>query len=432
MEIQKIIRSAFWKAIVACLLFTLSYFFYNIELIRANIEDIAFDVTNKITINNHPEDTKQAHVMLFAFDDAYMQSNKLFDSNNNRNYGYLFPRGRIVEFIENIDELVSEIEAKNQPKALFIDYDMSFTSMPFGKTLSQDDIKLLDVLTKSRPYKILLAKTSDYNFIETSTNIEIQTAIEEKRIKFVSVPLLLSGDNVIRRYQSHKIFNQSEYISAEIALWQILNNKNKLSEQFQKEDTIGNRIWMKAYESQEADENCITDRSYWKKLSRYSANCSLFDFAEEDFSGSVMLLGGTYSKNGDKFNVNPASIINVSSNRFSGLDIHGNALMTMLHLDGSMQRLSLWLSLFIVFFSFIILSVFTSISFHLFKVKNTSKEFFLMLILNAALLISISVYLLREHQLWFNWFIPLVLVQLIESYKLFEKAKNKLSRSKNV
>ena len=431
MEIQKTIKSAFWKAVVACLLFTLSYFFYNIELIRANIEDIAFDVANKIAINHHPEDTKPAHVMLFAFDDAYMQSNKLFDSNNEKNYGYLFPRSRIAAFIENVDELVSEVEVDNQLKALLIDYDMSFSSLPFGKVLSQGDIELLEVLKKTRPYKILLAKTSAYNFVENSSDAGIQTAIKEGRIMFVSVPLSLSGDNVVRRYQGHKIFNQLEYVSADIALWQILKGTNRQSQAFKKEDTIGNRIWIKAYESKELDGDCVIDRSYWKKLSRYSANCSLFDIAEEDFSGSVLILGGTHSQNGDKYNVNPTSIMNVSSkDLFSGLDIHGNALMTMLHLDGSMPRLSLWLSLLIVFLSFIFLSLFTSMVFYLFRINNRSKEFLFMLVLNAVFLISVSVYLLREYQLWFNWFIPLVLVELIESYNLVRKTAKKLSRSK--
>lgn len=431
----QIIKSAFWKAIAACLLFILSYVFYNIEFIRANIEDIAFDVVNKIAINSYQQETSQAQVMLFTFDDAYMRSQNLIDKNNNSNYGYLFPRSRIAAFIEDVDELVSEMEAVNQPKALLIDYDISFTSLPYGKALSEDDIKLLDVLEKPRPYMILLTKTSDYNIIQTSTNEGIKTAIKEKRIDLVSVALLVSSDNIVRRYQSHKVFNQSEYQSAEVTLWQKLQDSNKIvpREPFQKDDTIGNRIWMKSYETRETDGDCVIDKSYWKKLSKYSVNCSLFDIPEEDFSGSVMLLGGTHSQNGDKFNVNPLNIINVSNNDlFSGLDIHGNALMTMLHLDGSMQRLSLWLSLLIVFFSFIFLSLLTSIFFYLFNLKNKSSEFLFMLLVNVIFLISISVYLLREHQLWFNWFIPLIFIELIESFNFIKFTASKVSRRKNV
>ncbi len=431
MNTRKIITSSVIKGLIACLLFALSYVFYNIELIRANVEDVAFDVVTKISIYNHQQESEQAHIMLFAFDDAYMKSKKLIDQDNNNNYGYLFPRGRIATFIEDVDELVSEVDVANQPKALLIDYDMSFTSQPYGKVLSKEDNKLLEVLKKDRPYKILLPKTSDYNFIESSQNSEIQAAIKEQRIVFVAVSFIVSKDGIVRRYQSQKEFNQSNYESAEVVLWKLLRNKN--SQHFLKNDTIANRIWMKSYASHETDGDCEIDRSYWDKLSKYSANCSLFDITEEDFSASIMVLGGTHSQNQDTFNVNPLSILKTpSTDLFSGIDIHGNALMTMLHLDGPMQRLSLWLSLLIVFFSFVFLSSLTSLLFNLFKVENKSSEFLIMLLINVVFLISISVYLLREQQLWFNWFIPLVLIELIESYNLVKIAARKVSRRKNV
>ena len=184
--------------------------------------------------------------MIFAIDDLYMTEHKLYNEENKSNFGYLFPRGHLSKFIENVDELTTEMESKNLPKALFVDYDMSFTTMPYGKELSKEDKKLLQVLRRQRDYTILLPKTNSYNFIENSEDIEIQKAIYEKKIIFVSVSFLESKDGVVRRYQSYKQYNEEhtsrEYVGVWIALWQMLHGKeidlNKSKQLFAKDDII--------------------------------------------------------------------------------------------------------------------------------------------------------------------------------------------------
>lgn len=419
------IKHAFWKAFIASTLFIITYMFYNTEFIRGNIEDMAFDIVNKFSIKTKPIKTNSPHILLFGIDDLYMKEHRLYDEHNKSNYGYLFPRDQIATFIESLDELSLEIESKNLPKALFIDYDMSFTTMPYGQELSSEDTKLLEVLKKPRPYSIMLPKTSFYNFIEKSTDKDIQKAIEEQRIIFVSVSILLGSDDIVRRYQSYKHFSKGdeskEYINIGVALWEMIRGKNidlnSGKNPFYKDDIIGNRIWIKAYSNFELEDNCSVQRSYWQKLTKYSANCSLFDIVEEDFSDSVLMLGGTYTQNDDNFNV--LNILNTES--FTGIDLHANVLMTMLHLDGSMHRLNLWYSLLIVFFSFFIFSLLITKIFSLLNISKKKIEFMALLVLNTIVLISLSIYLLNEYNLWFNWFIPLIVSEFVE---LLDNIKN--------
>ena len=433
------IKSAFLKALVASLLFILTYMFYNSEIIRSNIEDISFDIVNKFAINKISTDTNTSQVMIFAIDDLYMKENHLYDEYNKTNYGYLFPRDHISKFIESLDELCSEVDSANLPKALFIDYDMSFTSLPYGKKLSIEDQKLLDILKKERPYKILLPKTSYYNFIENSKDKDIQNLINNGKLIFVSVAMLQSSDGISRRYQSYKSFRYDKnttktYIGLGSALWQLMHEKDinltEAKKNFAKDDIISNRIWIKSYQNYQEDDGCSTQKSYWEKLTKYSANCSLFDIVEEDFAKSIIMLGGTYTQNDDVFN-----ILNVlSSDSFSGIDMHANALMTMLYLNGGMKRLSLVKSFIVVFLSFFILSVFISTIFSLLKIYNDEVEFIVLLVLNTLVLISISIYLLLVHQLWFNWFVPLVLFELVEIFDYIKdflpKIISKLRRKK--
>ena len=126
------------------------------------------------------------------------------------------------------------------------------------------------------------------------------------------------------------------------------------------------------------------------------------------------MLGGTHTQNDDNFDV--LNVLNAES--FTGMDMHANTLMTMLHLDGSMQRLPLWSSLLVIFFSFLLLALLVSTIFSLLKIYNSEIEFIVLLVLNTIVLIVLSIYLLTEHHLWFNWFVPLVLFELVEIFDI--------------
>ena len=332
------LKSALWKSILATSMFILFYFFYAIEVVRVNVEDVAFDTVNKFSIYNHQSNTHSQSVLLFAYDDIYMKANHLFDEDNRSNYGYLFPRDHIATFIESLDELTTELDEGKSPKALFIDYDMAFSSMPYGKELSIEDKKLIEVLKKPRIYTILLPKTKQSNFIESSQDTEIQKLIKSDAISFVSVPLLQS-DGVVRRYRSTQTFgeqNPSEaYISTSVALWEILRDSPR-ENPFIVNDIIGNRIFLKAYDNGDIDEDgCLTQSSQWKQLKKYSAHCSLFEIPYDTYDESVILLGGTHSQNHDKF----STLSVLGSKSFAGIDIHANALMTMLLLGSFAQSM---------------------------------------------------------------------------------------------
>jgi len=417
------IKEAFIKSCIVAILFIVAYQFYNIDLIREEVEDIAFDIVDKFYIKDNPVDTKSPNIMVFAFDDIYMVNNGLYDEHNNSNYGYLFPRDKIADFILRLDDLVSKISIKNRPKALFIDYDMSFTSMPYGKILSNEDKKLINVLKKARPYKIFLPKTEIYNFIENSPDPQLQNAIKKGQIVFVSVPLLLSEDGVVRRYKREMAFNENnrtkKYLNVNLALWKTIRGDSKkveIEDRFLEDDIVGNRIWIKGYRSRSIENGCSEERSYWEKLTKYSANCSLSDLIEEDFSNAIIMLGGTHSKNDDKF-----QILNfIESEKYAGIDLHANTLMTMLYLDGSLKRLPLLESVFIVFIVFFTLSLFIGYLFNRYGIENEEIEFIILLIINSIVLVAISIYLLYKYKVWFNWFVPLILYELVEVYEFFE------------
>lgn len=413
-------KSAFIKAMTASLLFSVFYIFYDSEIVRNKIEDVAFDIINKFTIESTKQDTNSSKVMVFAVDDLYMKTNSLYDDYNRSNYGYLFPRGKIADFIEQLDELSEGVEIKNRPKALFIDYDMSFTMMPYGQKLSKEDNKLIEVLKRPRPYMIFLAKTDYYNFIENSKDPIIQEKIKNKKIIFVSVSLLESNDGIVRRYEAYKKFQKKssikEYENIDLALWQLMNNKkvnlNELKKKFSENDVVGNRVLIKAYQGYNEEDDCSFSKSYWNQLSKYSANCSLFDIVEEDFANSVIMLGGTHANSSDRFEV-----LNVlKPDSFTGIDMHANTLMSILYLNGNMKRLPLTWSILIIFGSFFLISILISTVFSQLKRYNNKIEFIVLLSINTILLIVVSSYLLNVHKLWFNWFIPLVLFQLIEIF----------------
>lgn len=418
------IKSALYKALFVSIVYIVAYMFYNTNFIREHIEDIAFDVVSKFSIKTTAVKTDSSKVMLFAIDDIYMKEHQLYNEENRSNFGYLFPRDHIAEFIENLDDLTMEIESKNLPKALFIDYDMSFTTMPYGKELSKEDKKLLKVLKRKRAYTIFLPKTNSYNFIENSKDMEIQKLIQNKKIVFVSVSFLESSDAVVRRYESSKKYKDDnfskEYEGVWIALWQTLEGKeidlNSSKELFLKDDIVGNRIMTKSYYSFVLEDGCSMQGSYWQNLTKYSANCSLFDVIEEDYAGSILMLGGTYSQNNDNFDINNI----LSTDSFSGVDIHANTLMTLLYLDGPLKRLSLWVSLMLVFFTFFFLSLFISWLFLLVKIENKEKEFILLIFINTIIFVSISIYLLNVQHLWFNWFIPWAALGLVEFFYMIE------------
>jgi CHASE2 domain-containing sensor protein len=412
--LRQIILPAFFKAIAATLLFILAYIFYQSELIRGMIEDTAFDTVNKFVLATVPAKTQSPQVMIFAFDDLYMRSNKLIDESNSSNYGYLFSRENIALFIERLDSLSREMAPEHRPAALFIDYDMQFASMPGGHILSDGDQRLIEVLGRDRPYRILLPDNGMHNFVRESCDPAIRRAIETQRLVFVSVGFKRSNDGAVRRYQGFQTVGDEERVHAAVALWQIARrghiDLSDAHKYFERNDIVANRMMIKLFRQPHSDDDCIIARSYWEHLTQYSTQCSFYDVIEEDFSGSLLLLGATHALSSDFFHINGLP----GTEQMAGVQLHANTLMTMFLLDGKLGRLSLGWSAGLIFVSFFSLSVLIAFGLKWIGIEGGSIEFFLLLVIVSMVLFGLSVYLLWVHHLWFNWLIALLLYEAIE------------------
>ncbi len=435
---KKQIKSAFINSIIVTVIFIIAYAFYNIEIVRANIEDIAYDAIDKFIIEKKEAKAKAPNIFILAIDDNFMKANKLYDEDNTSNYGYTLPRDKLAQIIKSVDELTSEIEPQNQPKALFLDYDIVFTTMPYGKELSKEDIEFLNTLKADRNYTIILPKTSKYNFVQNSKDSKIQELIKQKKIIFASVGLLKSSDNSIRRYPTYQTIKEINgsttiYPNVNVLLYFMLN-KNKIptiaeiNSTLKPNDIIANRIRLKSYKSSLSEGQCTTTQSYWKTLTKLSANCNLFEIDEEDYKNSIIMVGGTHQNNDDSFEV-----LNVlSADTMTGVEINANALLTLLNLNGQTNRLSLPISATLIFATFFFTSILVSSILSLFKIKKSSVNFIVTLIINTAILIAISIYLLINYNLWFNWFVPLILFEAVEAIDFIKdytpKIINKIKR----
>lgn len=181
---SKILQRSVFHSMVVTIIFMLVYLFHNYEIVREGIGDKGFDIVNKYLM--HTETTKIANapsLLLFTYDNEYMLKHQLFDEDNNTNYGNLFHRSRMVDFIQELDIRSERLKYYDRPtpKAFFLDFDVSFTLMPDGKVLSVQDQALIDILKIERDYVIVLPKTQRANFIEQSDDERIQQLIKTKK-----------------------------------------------------------------------------------------------------------------------------------------------------------------------------------------------------------------------------------------------------------
>lgn len=427
-----------FRQIVITIFFTFFvHYFYSLEIIRSNIEDLAFDRINEFVLSIKEEKLNAPNLILFKIDDNYLKAKELLDKNNELKYRYLFPRSYIAQFIKNLDEYLEyEIKDKNKlPRALFIDYDMSFYSNFNSLKPSLEDQLLIDILKKDRAYIIYLSKTSNNNFIESSKDSVIQKKIKDKQIVFVSLGLSVSNDDITRRYYSYKEFfkegntKKIVYPLINIEIFnQYKNNKQNVKNEFSIGDKslIENRIVYKEYKQFELSEDIPYQESYWENFRTYSASYDLYNITEEVFHNSIIYLGGTHSKSDDTFTKD------MYDREMSGIEIHANTLMTLFYFDGKLEKLNLFLSIFLISIV-LILSHFTLdvlikilktlkriLSFcikkitifkenHYFEDKNNDFESFrdkAFIFVVLILLFALSAYILINFKVWFNWLVP--------------------------
>lgn len=290
--ISKHCKLSLFKALFASLVFVVIYFFSNIEIIRENMEDYSFDIINNVFFTVQPQKTNSPKVKIFAVDNKYLKSENLLNENNETNYGYTFPRDKIAQFINKLDTHINELK-DNIPKALFIDYDMTYKTTNYDKELSQEDKEFIEVLKKPRKYIIIFPKTNNLSFIQNSDDLVLKRLIQENKITFASVGLSVSSDGINRRYFPYKKFEEIDYLNAPITLYNLLQDKQLAIDELKQQNVIENRIIYKDYYEATLNEKYNHQQSYWNNLNKYSANYPLDLIMNEDFKDSIIIFGNS-------------------------------------------------------------------------------------------------------------------------------------------
>lgn len=435
-------KSRVIRNIVISIFFTwLVYSFYNIEFIRSNVGDKAFDLLNEYYLSSKSEKLDAPNVFLFKIDDYYLKQKDLLNEKAELKYGYLFPRNYIADFIKKFDaHLEKEIENKEDyPKMMFIDFDMSYSSDVHNKKLTADDKYLLEVLKQDRPYSIYIPKTSSFNIVETSNDKVIQEKIKNGKIVLVSISFKVAVDDITRRYEaSRKYYNQ---VSKEDTVYtfvglEVFKQYKSLENTKNQDDFTQSKIIYKDYQN-DIENKDTSHKSFWQNFRAYSASKNLDELVPTKLYNSVIYLGGTHSNSDDTFSKD------FLDRKISGIEAHANALMTIFYFDGKLKDLDIWLSLLIISLVMLLCeyvsSKYRKLYFALNKmtvvkyiVIDKEKMFVLLVFI---ILILISIYLLSM-ALWFNWLIPsltisfVAIIRNIEIYKrvelnLAKKYKNK-------
>jgi len=421
-NLKKYLFSALIKALIGTGIFMLVYTFSNIQVIKSFAEDIAFDLLNKIVLEEDSVKLNCSNVMIFGVDNYYLRSQKMLDDDNTINYGLLFPRDKIADFIHNIDSyLEKKIAIDKQPKALFIDYDMSFKYTMYNKAETPEDKKLIEVLKEPRNYVILFPKNNKYNYIESSTDKQIQALIKSKKIQFVSVALARSEDFVTKRYipfEEYKYGSEEKtkrYSSISTVLYELETGKEVQA--LKEQDVVQNRIIIKSYKPSEFQDKLYNYRqSNWENMYYYSANYPLNNIVNENFHNAIIFFGSTYKTSMDVFNVN-----SLSNNKLSGLEVHANTLMTLLYYDGKLKQYSFWMSVVLVFVVFFLVDVLVYFLLDKLNIMMVEFEIIISLVIITVVMVVLSIFILVHYREWFNWFIPVLLFEVVEVFEFIDR-----------
>lgn len=443
---KSIVLHALQKSVIAAVVTLCVYQFFYIEFIRSTVEDVAFDTINKTALSYQVTKVTAPNTIVLMVDNHYLRYENLIDDNNETRYGYIFPRNYLASIIDSIDETLASIDVSKHPKALFIDYDFSYTSDPLNQTLSSGDAALIETLIQERNYTIYLPMTSSYNFIYDSKNPNLQQKIRDKKIVFVSVGLALSGDDISRRYYPYEHYKNKLFTNIAIELWKLDKKEEfKTEEMFSqtKKSLIENRIILKEKE-EFFDGTYMTWQSRWSNLMGFSAHFPLDTLDEDVLQGSVLMLGAAHEYSNDIFSTSLKS-------EKSGVELHAESFMTLYYLDGNLQKLSLGLTLFIVFITVFGCDYLFGVIFKpllalrkrskqrfavsptfLIKIRYQLLSFFIAVKRekfqdnysvwgSTAILFLVSYLFLVYGRVWFNWMIPAILSNAYLSIMLLKK-----------
>jgi CHASE2 domain-containing sensor protein len=393
---KKCKRSLF-IAIIGVALFVIAHTFYNYDIVRKYVEDSAFDYFSSHFLSTKAQKANAPNTFVFRIDQKFLANKQLLNEEGKINYGYIFPRDQLADFISQLDQKVASLSTP--PKALFIDYDLTFSSMPYGSTMSLEDQKLLNVLKHPRPYTIILPQTMQKNFFASHLHQEIM----QGSIIFTSVGFHIDSDGFSRRYQPIK--SDSPHVA--LVLYE-LSGHTLNKEAFKQIEVVENKIIIKSIQN----SNNYIDQSYWQELKFLSAN-DLPNLVSESLSGAIMMLGADHDENSDFF---------VSKNgELSGVALHGNTLMSLFWLGGKLKQVDLLTAIIIVFSVAFLVEMFVEHISYRYKIQSVGTEFLFLVSILSIVMLSISYIAFVYFKLWFNWFIPLLVLQLHKIWGLLQQ-----------
>ena len=410
LSLHQLIQNSVLRAVVIVLLYIIIHPFHNLELVRGEITDEGFDIVNKFFVSKKSEKVATApSLLVFGYDNAYMQEHHLFNEENQTNYGNFFHRSHLLAFVKELDNISANLKkyGKATPKALFLDFDLSFTLMPDGKTLSPQDSLFIEMLKKEHDFVIVLPKTRSENLVEQSQDATIQRLIAQKKIVFASVNFKVSKDNTVRRYAVSETFHngkrQQTYLNANIVLWKLFQNKalseTELLKMFHSKDVVRGRILLK-------------ERGNWQNCKHYSVLEHLSKEGERishrEYENAIVMLGTTYTGNDDSFQV----LNFMGSQEMTGLELHANTLMSLFFFDGQLVYLSFPLTLLLVFMVVFLVDSLVSLTFNMWQIKVSMWTRVISLGFVVLVMMLLSVCFLRFGY-WFDWSAPTVLFDMM-------------------
>lgn len=441
---------ATFKAFLAtCLVFLITQF-SDLEIIRAQVEDIAFEQYEKFYQRDRVENLVAPQTILLLIDDLYLKENDL------ENYGYLFPRDHLAKIISRIDQRLSrnksaKIKPQNSPnsshqtlglsvadqgstqdtrkedslhvQALFIDYDLQFSTMPYGQKLSVEDQTLINVLNQTRDYPILLPKLAEQSFIDQH--------LQSENLGLASVYLSQDEDQISRRWIPAMTIAEKPYFFAPLLLW--LNhhqacgkislthltrlNLAEISKQCQLDfnaiDSVQRRIIHKNYQLLDPEINL--SKSRWQNLITLSAQ-HLESLSDETLQNAILLLGADHSKSSDYFATQAQS-----KSFTSGVSIHADALMTLFYFNGFLVSFEPKYAAAVIFFSIIIFELIMLKIYQILLIDSREFQLLINLSLLSMILMFVSDQLMQHRGVWFNWFVPVALNQCFDIFKVWKK-----------
>jgi len=375
-------------ATAGVILFIIAHTFYNYDIVRKYVEDSAFDYFSTNFLASKPQKANAPNCFVFGVDEHYLDSKGLLNKEGRTNYGYIFPRGLIAQFIINLDAKVASL--KDKPKALFVDYDLSFSSLPYGKELSDEDKKLLAVLKHPREYPIILPKTMQHNIFEK----HLAKEIAKGSILFRSVGFLSDSDGYARRYQPIK--HDSPHVA--LVLYRLSGRDIDYSA-FEAIEVVENKIIIK---NNQNSNNYIT-QSYWEEL-KFISLANFDHILNDALSDAIIMFGATHQESMDHFES--------KNGKVSGIALHGHTLMTLFWLEGKLKQLDIVPAIIIVFLAAFLVELMVERLSNRYNIQSLGTEFLLLVSILAIVMLSLSYFIFIYFHLWFNWFIPLVVLQV--------------------